>query len=355
MTQTSYNAPLATAPAASYSTVLCVTPEQLQRAMAIRYQVFVEEQGYDAKIEVDGMDPLCDHLLMSRKREDGTEEDVGTLRWFPPRSKLGRVAIIKSTRGTGAGRILCEALEEHVRERRGKAADVTRGKSSIELLAYSQKIAEGFYAKMGWHSVGPDFIEEGQPHVKMVKRIELAPEPKIAVLNGKSTPTRTYNVRFVETEEDYDRVIKVRVAVFVEEQGYALEDELDEKDPESDHFLMTTTGPDGKEEDAGTIRWWPKPNQAAGKMGRVAVMPKFRGGGTGKLLINAMEEHVRQRKGKAGLAAKGYSTVRVHCHSQMHAQGFYAKSGYLRQGDPFMEDGAPHCLLVKDIELVPEN
>lgn len=84
----------------------------------------------------------------------------------------------------------------------------------------------------------------------MVKRIELAPEsatfhlslrvlplcpksdpvcrPKIAVLNGNSTPTRTYNVRFVETEEDYDRVIKVRVAVFVEEQGYALEDELDE-------------------------------------------------------------------------------------------------------------------------------
>ena len=52
--------------------------------------------------------------------------------------------------------------------------------------------------------------------------------PKTAVLNGKSTPTRTYNVRFVETEEDYDRVIKVRVAVFVEEQGYALEDELDE-------------------------------------------------------------------------------------------------------------------------------
>ncbi len=45
---------------------------------------------------------------------------------------------------------------------------------------------------------------------------------------------------------------------------------LDRKDPESDHFLMMTTGPDGKEEDAGTIRWWPKPNQAAGKMGRVA-------------------------------------------------------------------------------------
>ncbi|POY75361.1 GNAT family acetyltransferase [Rhodotorula taiwanensis] len=360
---TSYNAPLATAPAASYSTVLCVTPEQLERAMAIRYKVFVEEQGYDAAIEVDSMDPLCDHLLMCRKNEDGTEEDVGTLRWcvlsntlafpargrpkpafrFPPRSKLGRVAIVKQLRGTGAGRILCEALEEHVRERRGRAADVTRGKSSLELLAYSQKTAEGFYAKMGWHSIGPDFLEEGQPHVKMVKRIELVPEPKIAVLNGSSAPIRTYNVRFVENEQDFDRVIKVRIAVFVEEQGYSLEDELDEKDPESDHFLMTTVGPDGNEEDAGTIRWWPKPNQAAGKMGRVAVLPKFRGGGTGRLLIQAMEEHVRQRKGKAGVAAKGYST--------MHAEGFYAKAGYLRQGEQFMEDGAPHCLLIKDLEL----
>lgn len=125
------------------------------------------------------MEPLCDHLLMCRKNEDGTEEDVGTLRWcvlsnslafpargrpkpafrFPPRSKLGRVAIVKQLRGTGAGRILCEALEEHVRERRGRAADVTRGKSSLELLAYSQKTAEGFYAKMGWHSIGPDFLE----------------------------------------------------------------------------------------------------------------------------------------------------------------------------------------------------
>lgn len=83
-----------------------------------------------------------------------------------------------------------------------------------------------------------------------------------------------------------------------------------------------------------------------------------------------MEEHVRQRKGKAGVAAKGYSTVRVHCHSQMHAEGFYAKAGYLRQGEQFMEvrpletipaplceltsdfqDGAPHCLLIKDLEL----
>lgn len=52
-TSASYNAPLATAPAASFSTVLCVTPEQLERAMAIRDKVFVQEQGYDAAIEVD--------------------------------------------------------------------------------------------------------------------------------------------------------------------------------------------------------------------------------------------------------------------------------------------------------------
>lgn len=82
------------------------------------------------------------------------------------------------------------------------------------------------------------------------------------------------------------------------------------------------------------------------------VMPKFRGGGTGKLLINAMEEHVRQRKGKAGLAAQGYSSVRVHCHSQMHAEGFYAKSGYLREGEQFMEVRAAIVDLANVIRLL---
>lgn len=68
---TSYNAPLAMAPAASYSTVLCVTPEQLARAMKIRHRVFVEEQGYDAAIEVDGLSFAFHGRAIGGLRADG--------------------------------------------------------------------------------------------------------------------------------------------------------------------------------------------------------------------------------------------------------------------------------------------
>ncbi|KAK4332027.1 Glucosamine 6-phosphate N-acetyltransferase [Rhodotorula toruloides] len=254
-----------------------------------------------------------------------------------------------------AGSTLCLALEEHVRERRGKAADVTRGKETFDLIAHSQKIAEVFYHRLGWKTVGEDFLEEGQPHCKVVKTIQLNPEPAIAVLNGSKPPTRSYAVRWCETQADIDRCIQIRIAVFVDEQGFSMEDELDEKDPVSDHFLMTTVDAEGKEEDVGTIRWWPKPGLAAGKIGRVCVLPKYRGGGTGKLLMTSIEEHVRNRRGKAGEASKGKESVTAVVHSQMHAEGFYSKAGYVREGDKFMEDGAFHCKLVKEIQLVPET
>lgn len=115
---------------------------------------------------------------------------------YPPKGKVGRVAVHKQFRGTGAGSTLCLALEEHVRERRGKAADVMRGKTSFDLVAHSQKIAEVFYHRLGWETVGEDFLEvrspllssfvrptdeimrsqEGQPHCKVVKTIQLKPE-----------------------------------------------------------------------------------------------------------------------------------------------------------------------------------
>ncbi|GJN92176.1 hypothetical protein Rhopal_005206-T1 [Rhodotorula paludigena] len=349
MTAATYNAPLV-GDGNLYTTVLCESPEQMQRALDIRYKVFVEEQGYDAAIEVDALDPLCDHLLLTVQRADGTLADVGTLRFYPPKLKLGRVAVHKAFRGTGAGKRLCEALEEHVRERRGKTGDVLRGKDVVVIQAHAQKIAEKFYTKIGWNVQGPDFVEEGQPHCQVIKRVKLSPEVAPATLTTKKP--RTYRVQLCE---DFERCLKIRIAVFVDEQGFTMEDELDDKDESSDHFIMTMTNEDGTEEDAGTIRWWPKPGLAAGKIGRVCVLPKFRGGGTGKLLMQAVEDHLHHRRGKAGVALHGKTSVKALVHSQMHAEGFYARSGYVREGEQFMEDGAPHCLLVKTIELVPET
>ncbi|TNY21653.1 acyl-CoA N-acyltransferase [Rhodotorula diobovata] len=147
-----------------------------------------------------------------------------------------------------------------------------------------------------------------------------------------------------------------RHKVFIEEQGYAAEIEVDALDPLCDHLLMTQTEPDGTTTDIGTLRFYPPKL----KLGRVAILPAYRGGGRGKLLVEALEEHVRERRGKtgdgkAGVALRGEKSVRVLVHSQLHAEGFYARAGYVREGGQFMEDGAPHCLLVKELELVPEE
>ncbi|GAA5989560.1 hypothetical protein JCM5350_002108 [Sporobolomyces pararoseus] len=152
----------------------------------------------------------------------------------------------------------------------------------------------------------------------------------------------------------YKQCLDIRIAVFVDEQKFTMEDELDEKDEASDHLLLVDEKPDGSIENVGTIRWWPIPGKPAGKMGRVAVVKNYRGTGIGRVLIDVLEEHLKERRGKAGEASKGQKEVQSIAHSQAYAQGFYEKSGYVREGDLFLEDGADHVKMVKQVELKAE-
>jgi hypothetical protein len=57
-----------------------------------------------------------------------------------------------------------------------------------------------------------------------------------------------------------------------------------------------------------------------------AVITKYRGGGSGKILVVALEEHLRRRQGKAGVALRGQATVLSILHAQMYAQGAFVSS-----------------------------
>ncbi|GAA5922794.1 GNAT family N-acetyltransferase [Sporobolomyces koalae] len=153
----------------------------------------------------------------------------------------------------------------------------------------------------------------------------------------------------------YDRCLAIRIAVFVDEQKFTMEDELDEKDEASDHLLLVDTLADGTTRDVGTIRWWPIPGKNAGKMGRVAVVQSYRGKGVGRVLIDVLEDHLRKRQGKAGQALVGHDNVLSIAHAQAYAQGFYEKSGYSREGEPFLEDGADHVKMTRTVQLDAES
>ncbi|GAA6058493.1 hypothetical protein JCM10212_006932 [Sporobolomyces blumeae] len=163
----------------NFAVKLCTTADERERCMAIRNQVFCVEQGYDPAIEVDEKDPCSDHFILTETLEDGSVRDVGTLRCFASGSllKLGRFAVHSTHRGTGAGRVLEEAFIRHLASRQpGKCGAVTDTQDEeVDVVAYSQCVARGFYERLGWREEGDEFLEEGQPHIKIIKTVRLQP------------------------------------------------------------------------------------------------------------------------------------------------------------------------------------
>lgn len=118
-----------------------------------------------------------------------------------------------------------------------------------------------------------------------------------------------------------DRLLEVRTAVFVEEQGVPSELEQDDMDALSFHVLLTMN-----HKNVATGRLLPD-----GHIGRVCVLNEFRGKGFG---IKVMEALI-QEASKRGLKE-------VLLSSQLHALGFYEKLGFEVVSEGYMEAGIPH-------------
>ena len=77
-------------------------------------------------------------------------------------AKLRQMAVRPSRQGQGCGRLLLEGVER---------ALAWRGFAQVHL--HARLTASGFYERLGYARVGPDFFEVGLPHVQMVKSIKL--------------------------------------------------------------------------------------------------------------------------------------------------------------------------------------
>lgn len=119
----------------------------------------------------------------------------------------------------------------------------------------------------------------------------------------------------------FEHVRKIRIDVFVHEQGYPLEDEMDEYDSETFHLLLLHRSPTasadfpelGGYEPAGTLRYFPPPKN---KVGRVAVSKHFRGKGLGGVMMKGLESILRGDFVDAPNFPGGKAT-----EISMHAQG----------------------------------
>lgn len=131
-----------------------------------------------------------------------------------------------------------------------------------------------------------------------------------------------FTVRTASWEEVKDGARSVRVAVFVQEQQIPEELEWDGLDPQCLHALAL----DEAGRAIGTARLTP-----AGRIGRMAVLPPWRGCGVGTALLETLLEAARSRG------------IQIVClHAQTTAVGFYARFGFQAVGEVFLEAGIPH-------------
>lgn len=120
----------------------------------------------------------------------------------------------------------------------------------------------------------------------------------------------------------------IRYDVFVVEQKVPVELEWDEMDEVCIHALAY----DAEGRALGTGRLLPD-----GHIGRMAVRKAARGAGVGGAILQALMTQAR---------ARGDSTVLLN--AQTHAERFYQRYGFRREGAEFMEAGIAHIQMRHD-------
>lgn len=134
-----------------------------------------------------------------------------------------------------------------------------------------------------------------------------------------------------ESGEDFSPSAAVRKAVFIEEQGYTLEEEFDEYDKTCPHLVLF----DG-ETPVATGRLILLPDGTA-KLGRIAVLKPHRGLHLGAQIVEALIKR-----------AKSDGAKRAYVSAQSYAVPFYNKFGLREYGEEYLDGRIPH----RDMEMI---
>lgn len=125
--------------------------------LALRHDVFVEEQGVPRELEIDEHDATAVHMVaFDRDRLVGTCRVVQEGR----QAKFGRLVVQRAARGRGIGAALLAEAERRAR---------TMGCDRMVLAA--QTSAMGLYEQAGYSARGDVFLDAGIEHVTMEKAL----------------------------------------------------------------------------------------------------------------------------------------------------------------------------------------
>ncbi|MBZ0230882.1 MAG: GNAT family N-acetyltransferase [Deltaproteobacteria bacterium] len=137
-----------------------LTTGELYRIMTLRQRVFVVEQSCPY-LDADGKDDRAHHLWCD---DAAGQACVAYLRVFAPgvvyaEASLGRIVTAPEVRRSGLGRPL-------VRE---GLARIAAAHGAVPVRIGAQKYLEPFYAGLGFVRASDDYLEDGIPHLEMVR------------------------------------------------------------------------------------------------------------------------------------------------------------------------------------------
>lgn len=141
----------------SYRTSRVTWSQAKDSLIAIREQVFIQEQKVPAELELDEYDATAVHLLAYNE----TDEAVGTVRLLKD-GHIGRMAVLPQVRGRGIG---SQLLNEVI--------NLAKTQGLHEVYLYAQTQAVPFYLKHHFQPVGKEFMEAGIAHLHMRREIAM--------------------------------------------------------------------------------------------------------------------------------------------------------------------------------------
>ncbi|WP_299817351.1 GNAT family N-acetyltransferase [uncultured Roseibium sp.] len=136
-----------------------LSPGDVHDLLQLRQAIFVLEQA-SLYADIDGKDPLAWHFLI-RNRETG--DLAGAIRLFTGLengdARIGRVVIAREYRGSGLGRTMMLAGIDR--------AEALAPGCRIHVTA--QAHLEKFYNSLGFRTVSETYLEDGIPHIDMLR------------------------------------------------------------------------------------------------------------------------------------------------------------------------------------------
>ncbi|MEG0831769.1 MAG: GNAT family N-acetyltransferase, partial [Acidaminococcaceae bacterium] len=131
--------------------------EELKAAFQVRLAVFVQEQGVPEECEIDEHEGEAEHIILCE-----ANQVIGTarVRYFGCLAKMERICVLPQFRKLRAGVMLLEGLE-----------NLARAKGMTKAKLHGQKQAENFYHKQGYRTSSEIFMEDGIPHLLMLKTL----------------------------------------------------------------------------------------------------------------------------------------------------------------------------------------